>query len=168
MVDGVNAGNCIEAGVGKWQWGGGIGDVKFNQMGHAPLGCKGICVRNRLFLHVNADEGTARGFDDANRGATGAACDIEQDLAGSKVKPAHKRVLLARGEPTILANIQAKSLATNLRIEFRLEVSVAGVVVTSRRVDHAFACSVHGKPPRIRCGIVRRYCPYVRSPSGSR
>ena len=134
MVDRVDASDCVKARVRKRERLCGVHNPKSSDLAQAALGCKQTCGRNCLFMNVNPDDGTAGGSCDTQRRASGSTRNIEQGLAGKKVKPAEELVLLVRGEPTILSNIFAKGFATDLFVQLRLEISVVGIVVTAANV----------------------------------
>ena len=94
VVDGVNTGDGVEAGVRKWQRPGSIYSLKLGALGQAALGGKRIRGRDRLFMDVNADDRTAGGSGDPQGRASCATSDIEQALPGGKVEPLQKPVLL--------------------------------------------------------------------------
>src|SRR5271157_224121 len=79
--------------------------------------------------------------------------NIEQGLAGRKVEPAQKPVLLVCGEPTILSNVLPKGFATDLLIQVRLEIVVVGVVLTLANAQLGFRSSVH---PNLHCAGLAR------------
>src|SRR5262249_45568891 len=103
MVDSVNAGDCIESSVGKWQLLCRIRNQKFSESGQAALGCNRACCRNSLLMNVNPHDGTAGNGSHAQRGTASSAGHIEE-----VVEPGQEPVLLVCGEPTILSNVLAK------------------------------------------------------------
>src|ERR1700741_4893520 len=100
-------------------------------------------------MNVNADHRTAGGSGDSQRRTSCSTSNIEQCLPWRKFEPLQKPVLLARGEPTILSNILAKSFTTDLCVQFRLKIPVVGMVVTGvgQRVGFAHL-DLHSKRPR--------------------
>src|SRR6516162_3611155 len=116
MVDSVNAGDCIESSVGKWQLLCRIRNQKFSESGQAALGCNRACCRNSLLMNVNPHDGTAGKGSHAQRGTTSSAGNIEEVLTWRKVEPGQELVLLVCGEPTILSNVLAKGFAPDLLV----------------------------------------------------
>ena len=94
MVDSVNTGDSVEAGVGKWQRPGSIRSPKLGPLGQATLGGKRTRCRNRLFMDINADNRTTGGSGDPQCRASCSTSDIQQALPGRKVEPLQKLVLL--------------------------------------------------------------------------
>src|SRR5215467_11778542 len=79
---------------------------------------------------MDTDNRTAGDSGDPQRGASGSTPHIQQDLPRSKIEPLQKLVVLIRCEPTVLSDVFAKGFATNLCVQFRLELSVIGVVAS--------------------------------------
>ena len=77
MVDGINTGDCIEAGFGKWKLLVRIDNAKVRTAFKPTLTRKGTCCRDRLFMNVNPGKGATRENRDAKRWTTRAASDVE-------------------------------------------------------------------------------------------
>jgi hypothetical protein len=82
-------------------------------------------------VNFKANDRTAGRSGDPQRRAACPTSNIEQGLLRGEVQPLQKNVLLFGGEPTVLPDILAKSFAADLRIQFRLEIPVVCVVVTT-------------------------------------
>jgi hypothetical protein len=138
MVDRINASVCVKTRARKWELLPGIDKPELRERGQTPLGRKRSCRRNCLLMNVHAYNGTAGGGGDPQRRASGSTGNIEQLLVREKIEPDQELVLFLSSKPTVLYDVFAKGFATDLLIEFRLEISVVGVVVTLAKTQFRF------------------------------
>ncbi len=91
-------------------------------------------------MNIDPHDRTAGFCGDAQGRAACPTGNIEQDLSRRKVEPAQKPVLLICREPTVLPNILPESLATNLRVELCIKISVVSVVVNGGLIGFQLSC----------------------------
>src|SRR5882724_999881 len=154
MIDGVDAGDGIEAGIGEGQLCGRIGNPKSSALGQSALRGERVGCCNCLFMNVNSDDRTAGASRDSQHRASRSASNVEQGLARRKIEPAQKLVLFVRCKPAALSNILAESIATNLGIQVGLKIAVVGVVMTTGRRQSGWNRFVHLIPRRTRCPML--------------
>jgi hypothetical protein len=135
MVDGIDAGDCVEAAVGKGKLLVRVHNTKARTACEATLTRKGTRRRDGLFVDVNSDDrATAEGRDSESR-TTRAASDIEESFSGNQAQPPQKCILLVCSEPAILSNVFAKSFSPNFAVQFCAEIRIVGVVLAAGHLD---------------------------------
>src|SRR5215472_16531851 len=116
MVDGINAGNGVEAGFGKWKLLVRVHNTEVRAALKATLTRKGTCCGDRLFVNINSgNRATGESHDSKSRTAS-AATDIQESFAGGQVKPTYELILLIRSEPAVLSNVFTVGFSTNVLI----------------------------------------------------
>src|SRR6267378_5359501 len=81
-------------------------------------------------MSVNSYNRAARPGRGAKHRPTGPTASVEKCHSARKSEPVQKLVLLVCGQPTVLSDILPESFAADLLIQFNLEISVVGVVLS--------------------------------------
>src|SRR5690606_24991671 len=82
-----------------------------------------------LLVKIQAFHSTARDPGNPQRSAAGPAGDIHQTRTLRQVQPAYEKIVLLRGQPSILSDVLPKCRPSDCRIQFGRELAVLGVVM---------------------------------------
>jgi hypothetical protein len=133
VVDGVDAQDRIEGGIGKRQRMAGVVLDELCPLGQ-PRSLRSCGGRRDAFdLNVDAHDVASREPCHAQGGSTAPAGDIEEPCRRVEIEPRAKSVVLLRGVPTVLPNVLAATLAPDGAVDRVGETTVLLTVELRQR-----------------------------------